>query len=261
MPENHFTTPAILLKRVDFGDDDLILTVLSPSRGKISLMAKSARKSRKRFCGALDLFSVCDMVCSAGKGSLPLLREAALRHPFSQIRSRFKKTAYASYFAEVIHNWMEPDAPQPRIFSLLYEVLDRLDRSQLPEEVLSIVFQMTLMIHSGFSPDLTTCCHCHTPADRLDACRIGVHFARGGLICADCHREVSPTVYLSLGTVKHLLWMGCGDWNKIARVRLSEQTIRESLSFLEAFVPFHLGKEPKSLAVLRQFRSASGNPE
>ncbi len=253
-----FTTPAILLKRVDFGDNDLILTFFSLTRGKISLIAKSARNSRKRFCGALDLFSASDLVGSSGHGRLPVLLEATIKHPFCQIRSDFKKTTYASYFVEIINNWMEPNVAQPRTFDMLYQVLDRLDRSDLPDELLSIVFQMTLMIISGFSPNFSTCCLCHTEMDCLNGCRIGINFAKGGLICSSCNSAVSPLVYLSRGTIKHLQWIGCGNWNKIARARFSDQSIQESLGFLEAFVPYHLGKVPKSLSVLRQLRSAQG---
>ena len=252
---NCFTTPAILLRRVDFGDDDLILTVFSPDRGKISLIAKSARKSRKRFCGTLDLFSASEMVCATGKGRLPVLQEATVKHPFCQIRSHFKKTAYASYFAEIINNWMEPDVAQPRAFELLFQVLDRLDRSDLPDETLSIVFQMTLMIISGFSPDFTACCRCRTGMDGLNGRRIGIDFAKGAVVCPSCSGAASPMAYLSRGAIKQLQWMGCGNWNKIARARFSVQSIQESLAFLESFLPYHLGKEPKSLSVLRQFRN------
>jgi len=256
MTENDcFTTPAILLRRVDFGDNDLILTFFSLTRGKISLIAKSARQSRKRFCGALDLFSVFNLVYAAGKGRLPMLQESTITHPFCRIRSDFKKTAYASYFAEILNNWMEPEVAQPRAFDLLYQVLDRLDRSDLPDELLSIVFQMTLMILSGFSPNFSTCCRCHAELDCPGDCRIGVSFAGGGLICSACSAvPVSPMITLSRGTIKELEWMGCGNWNKIARARFSARSVQESLEYLEAFVPYHLGKEPKSLSVLRGLR-------
>jgi DNA repair protein RecO (recombination protein O) len=252
-----FATPAILLRRVDFGDNDLILTFFSLTRGKISLLAKSARKSRKRFCGALDLFSMSELACISGKGRLPILQEALVKYPFCQIRSNFQKMAYASYFAEIINNWMEPDVLQPQVFELLYQVLDRLDRSDLPDELLSIAFQMTLMTLSGLSPNFTTCCLCHADMDRLGAVRIGINPAKGGLICTSCHPNVSSGSCLSRGTIKQLQWMGCGNWNKIARAaRCSSRSIQESLEFLEAFIPFHLGKEPKSLAILRQIRKS-----
>ncbi len=249
------TTAAVLLKRIDFGDDDLILTYFTHARGKLSVIAKSARKSRKRFCGMLDLFSESNVVCTYGRGPLPVLQEASLLHPFSDIRSSFMKTAYVSYLAEILYHWMEPEAAQIQVFDLLHQVLDRIDRNWMPDELLSIVFQMRLMHISGLSPLLDRCCRCHVDMDALKECRVGVNLVRGGVLCAACSRENSPELYLSKGDIKLLQWLGGGDWNKIARIRFSPEFIRDALHFLEVFVPYHLGKEPRSLAVLRQFRS------
>ncbi|MCK5418607.1 MAG: DNA repair protein RecO, partial [Desulfobacterales bacterium] len=103
-----FSTPAILLHRLDYGDFDLILTFLSLERGKITLIAKSAKKSTKRFAGILELFSLIEVVGSTGRGrGLPVLQEAKLHSPFSTIRDDINKTAYASYWCELINKWVE----------------------------------------------------------------------------------------------------------------------------------------------------------
>ena len=103
-----FTTPAVLLRKLEYGDFDLILTLLSLQRGKIALIAKSAKKSTKRFAGILELFSLLEVVASTGKGrGLPVLQEATLIAPFSTIRNDISKTAYASYWCELINNWVE----------------------------------------------------------------------------------------------------------------------------------------------------------
>ncbi|MBW1752074.1 MAG: DNA repair protein RecO [Deltaproteobacteria bacterium] len=82
-----FETPAIMLRRVDFGDYDLIITFFTLKQGKKSVIAKSAKKSTKRFAGILELFSVLDIVFGKGRGKgLPVLQEAALKHPFAGIR-------------------------------------------------------------------------------------------------------------------------------------------------------------------------------
>ncbi len=249
------STAAVLLKRIDVGDNDLVLTYFTQARGKLSVIAKSARNSRKRFGGVLDIFTVSDVVCVQGRGRLPVLQEASLLQPFSNIRSNFVKTAYASYFAEILYHWMEPDAIQTQVFDLLCQVLDKIDRSLMPDALLSIVFQMTLMAISGLSPLLDRCCRCHTETDSLKECRIGVDFAQGGILCASCGRNGHSELYLSKGAIKLLQWLGCGDWNKIGRIRFSSESVRDALLFLEMFVPHHIGKEPKSLAVLRQARN------
>jgi len=56
------STPAILLRRIDYGDYDLIITLLTFDAGKISVIAKSAKKSIKRFSGVLELFSVLNVI-------------------------------------------------------------------------------------------------------------------------------------------------------------------------------------------------------
>ncbi|MBS3810049.1 MAG: recombination protein O N-terminal domain-containing protein, partial [Desulfobacterales bacterium] len=58
-----FSTPAILLRRIEYGDYDLIATFLTRAKGKISVIAKNAKKSRKRFSGLLEPFTALDLVC------------------------------------------------------------------------------------------------------------------------------------------------------------------------------------------------------
>ncbi len=136
-----FSTPAILIRRIDYGDADLILTNLTLEHAKMSSIAKHAKKSVKRFSGVLELFYVLDIVCTKSKGKLHILKEASVRHPFLHIRSDIEKTAYASYWAQLVYEWMEEGQKEPRIFGLFQKVLDFLDNKTLSPEVLSIVFQ------------------------------------------------------------------------------------------------------------------------
>jgi DNA repair protein RecO (recombination protein O) len=147
-----FSTPAILLRRLDHGDYDLIITFITLDRGKVSVIAKYAKKSIKRFAGTLELFSALRMVCTAGRG-LPVLQEAAiLEHPFPRIRSDIKKTAYASYWAEIINEWLEEGEKQVELYSLFQHVLDALDEGRTSPEALSIKYPVPDEIYGHFRP-------------------------------------------------------------------------------------------------------------
>ena len=61
------STPAIMLRRIEFGDNDLICTFFSLQQGKVSLIAKSAKKSTKRFSGILELFCLLQVVYNTGR--------------------------------------------------------------------------------------------------------------------------------------------------------------------------------------------------
>ena len=170
-----FSTPAILLRRLDYGDFDLILTFLSLERGKISLIAKSAKKSTKRFAGILELFTLMEAVASAGKGrGLPVLQEATLISPFSTIRNDIRKTAYASYWVELVDGWMEPGQPNPALFDLLLHVLTRLDAEDGTAAALSVLFQARFMTLAGLAPNLRRCGRCHLDLDRVAENRVDV---------------------------------------------------------------------------------------
>jgi len=67
--------------------------------------------------------------------------------------------------------------------------------------------------------------------------------------------DFQKRVRLSKGTIKQLQWLDTGDLEKAERIRFNTQSLNESLHFLEAFVPYHIGKKIRSLDVLRQVRA------
>jgi DNA repair protein RecO (recombination protein O) len=250
-----FSTPAFMLRRVEYGDDDLILTFFSLERGKISLIAKAAKKSIKRFGGILQLFSLLEIVGSASRGKgLAILQEAAVKHPFSEICADFRKTAYASYWAELIHDWIPDNERQDGLFFLFRHVLEELDSGRSTAEGLSVLFQMRLLVLSGHNPNLNHCCRCQTSLAAIKQDRLFFDIARGGIACTSCGSSISGGLHLSKGTVMQLLWIASGDLAKASRIRFSSRTIAEALGLMEAFVPYHLGRQPKSLKFLRQIR-------
>jgi DNA repair protein RecO (recombination protein O) len=244
----------ILLRRRDYGDDDLITVFFSRGRGKLTAIAKSAKKSRKRFGGTLELFSVLSIVTAAGRGrGLSILREASLQEAFPGIRADILKMAYASYWVEMVDEWMEPGQVSPELFDLLAYVLRNIDSGNNCAEFLSILFQLRFMIMAGFSPDLDGCTHCRLPLERFESGRSGFDLQRGGLVCPRCGPGVRGMT-LSRGTLKELRWVARGDLEKAGRIRFSQWAVEEGLRLLEAFVPFHLGKDLRSLKFLRQIR-------
>lgn len=183
--------------------------------------------------------------------------------PFSGIRSDIVKTAYASYWAELTDAWMEPGQTSEALFDLLVYVLTKIEAGESPGGALSILFQLRFMIMSGFSPDLTRCTRCGTELDRIEEKRLSFDLKGGGIRCRGCAPAGAGAISLSKGTVKELRWVEGGDLAKAGRIRFSPRAVEEGLKLLEAFVPFHLGKEPKSLKFLRQIRnhsSGQGSP-
>ncbi|MDL2268594.1 DNA repair protein RecO [Desulfosarcina sp. OttesenSCG-928-A07] len=255
------TTSAILLRRIEFGEADLVVTLFTPDQGKVSAVAKSAKKSVRRFPGILEPFSRIEAVLSVGKRKgMPILQEASLEEPFFRIRENMVKTAYASYWMEIIYLWMAENAPQAELYHLTHQVLSRLNQGDTPVEVLSILFQMRFLSLAGFRPDLDHCHACKTAIDQIPSSRVISAPAKGGVACPDCSGPIDSVLSaISKGTLKQLAWINANGVEQAVRIRFTPAATAEGLTFLEAFVPFHIGRLPKSLGVLRDVRAAMAN--
>jgi len=240
-----FSTDAILLKKIEYGDHDFIISFLTESKGKISVIAKNAKKSIKRFSGALDLFSVNHI-------------HADLENGFVNIRYDVLKTAYASFWVELIHFWLEEDKVQSDLYDLLFFSLDALTTGGISKEVISLLFQIRFMKISGFSPNIEICDICKTMVDGMEQKNIWFDFKEGRIICQNCVKTRSKYgMTVSKGTLKQLFWMNNSDINRADRMKFSNLAIKEGEMLLEAFISFHMGREFKSLQFLKQIRMES----
>ena len=83
-----------------------------------------------------------------------------------------------------------------------------------------------------------------------------VQFMKGRIICKKCRTSSASGTLLGKGTIKQLLWVESGDLAKAIRIKFSKSALIEGTEFLEEFVCYHLGKQPRSLKFLRQIRGA-----
>jgi len=246
----------ILIRRLDYSDSDLILTFLTKSHGKISVIAKSAKKSVKRFGGILELFYLLELVIRPGKGTKPaILQSASLIRPFEKIRTHIIHTAYASYWSELIHFFLEDLAKQDDIFNLFAYALEHLDQKTLPADVIHILFQIRFLKISGFQPNFLFCNLCKKKLDYISGHLCYFDPKIGAIICPACIQKRSNFLLLSKGTIKNLVWISDFDLNKIQRLKYSKEAISEGKDFLEKFVPFCIGKAPKSLLFLKKIQN------
>lgn len=252
-----FATPAILLRRAAYGDYDLIVTLLTLSGGKRTVIAKNAKKSQKRFAGVLEPFSLLNVTCTDAKsGGLAVLQEASLENPCAGIRGDIMKTAHASYWSEMLHIWMEEGKEDARLFYLLRDCLQLLESGTTANEPVSILFHLRFLDFSGLSPNLSRCGRCRLSMEQIPGPKCFFELAKGEILCDRCSANTPSRLALAKGTIKQLLWIRDNDWRTAGRLILNPVALDQGLRFLEKFVVFHLGKEPKSLAFLRDLRCA-----
>ncbi len=165
------------------------------------------------------------------------------------------KTAYASYWTELIYLWLELERKQPQFFDLLLFSLDALNKGAISAEVLSLVFQIRFMSISGFSPDIGNCKYCKTPVDLIEQKNVRFDFKQGQIICSNCDKNKSKySMIVSKGMLKQLFWINNNDIKRADRMKFSSAAVKEREMLLESFIAFHIRKDFKSLQFLKHLR-------
>jgi DNA repair protein RecO (recombination protein O) len=253
-----FSADAILLRKIEYGDHDFIISFLTRSHGKISVIAKNAKKSVRRFTGALDLFSVNQIHCvypKKKKNGLTILSQADLENGFGNIRYDVFKTTYASVWVELVHFWLEEEKPQVKLYDLLFFSLDALNTGSISKEIIHLLFMIRFMALSGFEPHIESCGRCKALVDDIEQNRVMFDFREGRIICPDCAKgEFKHGRMVSKGTLKQLFWINQNEVRRMDRIRFSGLAVKEGEALLESFIPFHLGREFKSLQFLKRLR-------
>lgn len=190
------------------------------------------------------------------KDAMITLVQTELENGFANIRYDVYKTAYASYWMEMVHLWLEEGKAQPDVYHLLLFSLDMLDRSEMPIEVLSLLFQIRFISVSGFSPGIEKCGTCRVHLDQIPEKMLRFDFKEGNIVCPRC--RVNGSRYgltVSKGTLKQLVWMNNTDVGKAERIKFSGAAVKEGQILLESFIAFHMAREFKTLTFLKRLRN------
>ena len=121
-----YTTNAIILKRVNFGEADRILTVLTADSGMQSLLAKAVRRSKSKLAGGLEIFSESQVTYIEGKGVLKTIINARLQRHFGHIAEDVHKTMLAYDFMKYTYDYAQHDT-ENGWYTLLLQGLEGLD--------------------------------------------------------------------------------------------------------------------------------------
>lgn len=147
---NQIKTQAIILKRMDFGEADRIITVITSSQGKISLMAKGVRRSKSKLAGGLELFSVCDISYIDGRSDLKTVVSTRLDKHFRNIVANIDMTMLAYEALKYIDKATQESCDET-YYDLLKIFLSQLDKDKENQDVYYCWFLMRLLNLNGYT--------------------------------------------------------------------------------------------------------------
>jgi DNA repair protein RecO (recombination protein O) len=207
------TATGLILRTRPLTETSLIVHWLTPEFGRLSTVAKGARRPKSPFAGKLDLFYLADFSFSRSRRSeLHTLREVAVRELHPALRQDLARLQQASYAAALVQQTTETETPLPGVFELLRGFLAAVAGGAGPQPRNVFAFELKLLAELGLSPDLD-------------------------------HVRLPPATRELIGELQR------SDWAAIARLQATAAQARELRQFLHGFLIFHLGKIPQGRPV------------
>ncbi len=152
---NQIVTEGIILSRTNFGEADRILTILTPTHGRIRAMAKGVRKIKSKLAGGIELFSISNITYIKGKGEINTLISTRLKKHFGNIAKDINRTMYGYDVLKLINKNLEDNAGE-EYFDLLAVYFEAMDYLDLKQEIIELWLGSHLLKLSGHSPNLKT---------------------------------------------------------------------------------------------------------
>ena len=207
-------TDGLVVRQVNYKDNDQILTVLTKEHGLMTLKARGVRSRSSRLKGACQLLAYSEFTVFENRG-FHTIDEANAIQMFPELRTDIELLSLASYFAQVAEVLSQEDMPNPELLSLTLNALYALCRRLC-------------------TPELSGCAVCGDPEpDRFDV--------RGGILCcASCSAGEGLRLPVSPGSLAAMRYLVSCDAKRLFSFRLEGRAVKELCDLAETYLQTQL---------------------
>jgi DNA repair protein RecO (recombination protein O) len=259
--ERLYRTEAVILRRRDIGEADRLLTLYTPTRGKLNAIAKGARKPTSRKGGHLELFIHSELLIARGQ-SLDIVTQAQTLTAFRALREDLERMTYAHYAVELLDRFTSEGVENRAAFELLVATLQRL--CETTDLLLTTRFyELRLLALEGYQPQLFRCLNCGSVIQPVVNY---FHPEQGGVLCPRCGQERdSPNETtrfirpIPVNALKVLRYLQTHDYQACTRLRLTPDTHRDMETIMIHYITYILERNLKSVEFLHRLRQERAN--
>ena len=239
MGSRTYRAEAIVLKTLDLGEADRILTLLTRHFGKVRVMAKGIRRPTSRLSGHAEPLAHATFQLARGR-ELDVLTGAESRSTYRALREDLTLIAAGWYLAELADRFTVDHAPAAPAFDLLETALSHLDAGH-PPALVCRWWDLHLLDRSGFRPQLGSCSRC---SGELRETAHGWSPHDGGVVCSSCiDRSTVGMPALSVRALKSLRYLLVSDFAAAALLRVDAALERDLERHLRTFLQYVLDRD------------------
>jgi len=233
-------TKGIILKRMNYGEADRILTILTQDHGKIKAIAKGSRKILSKLGGSLEPFCLVDFIFHEGRSFYIVTSASVIKH-FEKVHTDIDKTSKAFYIGELLDKFLEEKQNHPEVFELFAKYLENLENADDP--ILIPVFSAKILENLGFKPVTQNCLHCES---KLLPEQNYWDDVEGGVICLSCHNKFGHGREIENDVIKILRLVFSPEFIVGSKININDKYKNQTAAVLESYIEGVLERELKS---------------
>jgi DNA repair protein RecO (recombination protein O) len=213
-----YRAQAIVLGHIEYGEADRILRLFTYEKGKITAIAKGVRKIRSRKAGHLEPFTHVNLFLAKGR-DMDIITQAETVDGFMGLREDLRRVAYANYIVEVLDRFTYEEGPNVGVFRLLVNTLSHLEKQDNLETVTHF-YEVRLLDHLGFRPQLFNCVDCGKEVLAEDQ-----YFSPlvGGVVCPQCGRMRPEAWPVEKDVLRYFRHLQRSSWEKVASLSIPKE--------------------------------------
>lgn len=185
--QRDFVTDGLVVREYELGEHDKMLTLLTPTYGRIPVIAKGARSLRNKYMTPARLFTYANYELHR-RGDMTWLRSAEIIEPFPQLEREITRLYLAQYLADLACELSGEGEPAVDILRLTLNSLYAVCRGVKDQRLIKGTFEWRAAGYSGYLPELGDC-HVCGAADARSKDDGGICYLdvmNGALMCASC---------------------------------------------------------------------------
>ena len=234
---------AIVLRAIEFSETSCIVTLMTRDFGKITALAKGARRKKSPFEAALDVLSICRIVFLHKKSqAMDLLTEAKLERRFRSASTDLERLYAGFYVAEILSALTDQADPFPELYDVAAETLVGLDTDGLVPELL-LRFELSTLRILGHLPILDRCAGCGREKTLVDR-RVNFGMNAGGVLCDTCRQGKTAVVNLSAEGWQKLVQLADTE-NETIGLTKTHKLYGELRQVMNKYINHLLGRRPR----------------
>jgi DNA repair protein RecO (recombination protein O) len=175
---------ALVVRKVAYGEADVIATLLTETHGKLAVLMRGGRKSKRRAPGALEPFHTVHVSLEDRGSDLVMMREARVVCVRSGITGSLEALEAGGLALRWLRHLSPPRHPEPEAWATTLALLDALDGCPVEPRTRLAVAALRLLSDVGYGLDLARCVACGRPCPEKRPAYVDA--SRGGLVCQSC---------------------------------------------------------------------------